>query len=195
MLRFKNLFLLLIVLTICISGCKEDKITNSDPNTDNGKITSLIINMIDTNGLSVTNRTFRYNDPDGIGEGNPATIFDTLRINANRTYYVTVTILNTTLNPADTISNKVLTQGNDYQLFYVANPNDIGTFSYLPPNDGNGNPIGLKTKWTIGGKSANRLTISLKHMPGTKPSNAPIANPPSVGTTRFELPFKVIIEP
>ena len=68
---------------------------------------------------------------------------DALRLTVVTTFNATITLLNTQVSPADTISKEVLEEGTKHQFFYQSSTNALSRFHYLAPNDDNGNPFGL----------------------------------------------------
>ena len=143
-------FLSLITFIALIStqvACKKDKPldpTNPAPNNPAELITTLKLIFTDSANTSSVN-TFVFKDADGDG-GNAPTQFDTIQLNANSTYYVSVLLLNESVSPADTISNEVAEEANEHQFFFHYNGVNI-SLTYLdadtntPPL-----PLGLSTK-------------------------------------------------
>ncbi|MBC7494456.1 MAG: type 1 periplasmic binding fold superfamily protein, partial [Flavobacterium sp.] len=78
-------------------------------------------------------------------------------------YTGTVTFLNETTNPVGNITEEILAEGVDHQLFFQA-PNAVGVFGYAD-QDVNGKPIGLKFTLTTGAATTGNLTVTLRHEP------------------------------
>jgi hypothetical protein len=172
-MKTKHLFYILLIAGIfpfLVGSCKkkEDLKAVEPPFVNPGElITTVRLIFTDSaNSSSVTTATF--NDPDGEG-GNGPTQFDTIKLSANKTYLVSVLLLDVTKSPVDTISNEVLEEANDHMFFFTHTTVGITT-SYLdmdtnsPPL-----PVGLSTKWVTGSAPANGISqVILKHQPGVK---------------------------
>lgn len=171
------LFALLIISTL-ITACGED---NPPPVNEEELITTLTLTFTDsTNTANVITTTFR--DPDGDG-GNAPTQFDTIRLEAGKTYFTEITLLDESKTPAENISDEVLEEANEHQFFFHASGANL-TITYedldtnSPPL-----PIGLNTKWVTGTASIGTTQVILKHQPDVKNgTEAP-------GETDVELDF------
>ncbi|MGZ5244345.1 MAG: hypothetical protein ACXWW0_10620, partial [Bacteroidia bacterium] len=103
-------------------------------------------------------------DADGIGGQEPTK--DSFLLDANKTYFATLTLLDETKSPAVNISEEVKEEANDHQLFYKSNHIN---FSYADEDTNNPPlPLGLKTIWRTGISGSGYVEIILKHQPGTK---------------------------
>jgi hypothetical protein len=169
-------------------SCKKDQPldpVNPVPNNPEELITTLQLIFTDSaNPSSVS--TFVFKDPDGDG-GNAPTQFDTLQLSANKTYFVSILLLDESVSPTDTISNEVAEEANDHQFFFHYNGVNVA-MTYLdadtntPPL-----PVGLSTQWKTGLAGTGTSQIILKHQPGTKNGNE--AN----GETDVDLLFSTVI--
>lgn len=151
-----------------MTGCKKDKDqVELPPAVLNSPelITSMVLQFRDS--ADATNiKTFAYRDPDGPG-GNNATVHDTIRLKSNTTYYLEVVMLDETKMPMDTISKEILKEKDAHQFFFKLSNNLPVSIQYLDL-DGNGLPVGLKTKWRMGIQANGTCQIILKHQEGTK---------------------------
>ena len=127
----KILFLALVAISI--SSCNKDD--NPAPVNEEEVITTVITKL--TFGNQIITLTSR--DLDGDGPNAPI-VTTSGNLAANTTYTGTVTFLNETVTPASNITEEVLAEGVDHQLFFQA-PTSLGTFSYSDL-DANGKPIG-----------------------------------------------------
>ena len=186
----KILSVILILITV-FAGCKKDPVT---PPNEEELITSLILSLQKQGSLIVQN--FIFNDPDGSG-GITATI-DSIIIDQAAIYSAKITLLNTQVTPADTISNEVLEEGKNHQFFYQSTPDNVlSGFTYAGDNDADGNPIGLDFEfatWNTGG--SGNLRITLRHQPnkdgaGVVAGDITNAN----GETDIEVEFPVRLKP
>lgn len=155
----------------------------SNPGNPNQEevITSVIITA--TEGSNTF--TFAYSDPDGDG-GNQPTI-DTIILSPSLVYNVSLEFIDETKNPVDTISDEILLEGDEHQIFFgITGANLTTTYADA---DINTNPIGLLSTWTTGLVSTGTLILTLKHQPGgIKDGNI------TTGETDVEITFPVRIE-
>jgi len=169
-MKIKNTLPLLtfVLVSLWLAGCKKDKDqVELPPAVLNSPelITSMVLQFRDS--ADVTNlKTFAYRDPDGPG-GNNATVHDTIRLKSNTTYYLEVVMLDETKMPMDTISKEILKEKEAHQFFFKLSNNFPVTIQYQDL-DGNGLPVGLKTKWRMGIQASGTCQIILKHQEGTK---------------------------
>ena len=166
---------------------KEDPIV---PNEEE-LITTLIYTLTPVGGGSPVE--FRFTDLDG--DGGDAPVITNGTLSANTTYSGVITLLNETESPADVISEEVADEAEDHQFFYALNSFGFdGNIAYADA-DGNGNPIGLQTTFTIGAPSTASLTITLRHEPdksATSVSDGDITN--AGGETDIEVTFEVNVQ-
>lgn len=182
---FQKLLTMGLIVTAVFASCKKDDVEDPHDHNEEELITTVTLAFTDSaNTANVLYYTFA--DPDGEG-GNGPTTFDTVKLQANTTYLVSVTLLNESGADVDTISNEVLEEGVDHQFFFnVTNT----TVSYTDTDD-NGNPIGLQTKWVVGNVGTGTAQVVLKHQPDVK---APAPGNQSLGETDVEVGFPLVIE-
>lgn len=154
------------------------------------EVINTVILSLQKSGTTIA-QNYVFNDPDGDGALNPTV--DSIIIEKAALYNATITLLNTTVSPADTISKEVLEEGIDHQFFYQSTPNTILSSFVYNDIDENGKPIGLSfginTSNTIG---TGILKIILRHQPNktaTGVSSGDITN--ANGETDVEVDFPV----
>ncbi len=202
-------FSLIIILTF--NACfKKNKL---DANVENPLLPANENEVITTMKLSITDGTttlnYQFKDPDGDGGivGAYGNLSNTLtaqsdsviNLSINKTYTVSILLLDETKAVADTISNAVLSEGVDHMFFFnsinpTGNPYSVyltgsmTTITYLDL-DANLRGIGLLTKWQAPSMAMAKsiVTVSLRHQPGVK--NGTYA----LGDTDIEIPFKLKI--
>jgi hypothetical protein len=199
------------ILALSFSACKKDKKNEPTPETpappanENEVITTLRLSVFD----GTTTINYQYKDPDGDGGivgayGNLSNTLTTqsdsvINFTINKTYTVSILLLDETKTLTDTISNAVLSEGVDHMFFFNAtnptgNPYSVyltgsmTTITYLDL-DANLRGIGLLTKWQAPSMAMAKsiVTVSLRHQPGVK--NGTYAP----GDTDIEIPFKLKI--
>lgn len=179
----------IFILIFLLNSCKKDEKlnpVNPAPVNQQELITTVKLIFTDSANTSFVS-SFNFRDPDGEG-GNAPMEFDTIQLNANKTYWVSILLLDESKSPIDTISNEVLDEANDHQFFFHhAGVSVSTTYSDLDSNNPP-QPIGLQTKWKSGMPSSGTSQIILKHQPGTK--NGSEAN----GETDVDLLFTTIVQ-
>jgi hypothetical protein len=188
----KNTIIALYIIAgigLTITGCKKDDDLVDVPQpvvNEQEIITSLFLQLTD----SATNTPFdtvAFRDLDGDGANAPIQ-WDTVRLNANTTYLMSVLLLNEIPNPADTISNEVAEEANDHQFFF----NIVGvslTHTYLDQDNNTPPlPLGLDNKIRTGSTGSGTFQIVLKHQPGTKDGQQ------TTGDSDIDVTFQTIIQ-
>lgn len=180
---------ILLVASFCfmfLTSCKKDDTDPKNPGDPNDSelITTIQLVFKDTSGAT-NDRVFVFSDPDGDG-GNPPTVFDTIRIDSQKVYDVTILLLDESKTPVDTVSNEVLAEADEHLFFFFHSGVNINS-TYLD-NDGNGLGLGLKSRWVSGAASSGNSRIVLKHQPGVKDGTfAP-------GETDIDISFSSVVQ-
>ena len=153
----KNLSILAIAVVAIVSliACSKN---DPQPINEDELITTITTTL--KNGSETT--TLEYKDLDGDGPYEPS-VNVSGNLKAATSYIGTVTFLNETTNPIGNITEEILAEGVDHQLFFQA-PSAIGTFAYAD-QDANGKPIGLSFTLTTGAATTGNLTVTLRHQP------------------------------
>jgi hypothetical protein len=114
--------------------------------------------------------SFQYDDPDGPGGNAPTK--DDITLAPNKTYSVTLQLLNKTTNPVEDITEEIEEEADAHRFYYeVASGSNI-TISGLD-NDPNGVPLGVTSTWTTtGAATTGKVKITLRHYPATPPGKA-----------------------
>ncbi|MSP69390.1 MAG: hypothetical protein EXR20_03885 [Bacteroidetes bacterium] len=182
----KLLFATLAVATIW-TGCKKDKDLVPVPQpvqNESEVITTMKLTFVDSSNISnIKYATFR--DPDGDG-GLGYDIFDTIRLEPNKTWITTIILLNETVSPADTISNEVLEEGVDH--LFCFSPTGISATVIKTDLDANSLPIGLQSKWRTTATGLGTMQVELRHQPGIKDGSC------TPGDTDIDVVFQTQIQ-
>jgi hypothetical protein len=184
--KTKVLFASILLATIW-AGCKRDKDLVPVPQPIQNEpevITTMKLTFVDSaNPSNIRFASFR--DPDGDG-GASFDIFDTIKLQPNKTWNTSILLLNETVSPADTISNEVLEEGADH-LFCFSPSGNSATVTRTDL-DANGRVIGLKSKWRTGAAGSGTMQVELKHQPGIKNGTC------GIGNTDIDVLFKTKIQ-
>lgn len=157
-------------------------------NDEQENITTLRFIAVDvTSGVGAID-TFEFSDPDGPG-GNSPLIFDTIRLQPNKSYVVGLQVWDESKTPMVDLSPEIITKGEEHQFFYLSNM--VGFNVTYSDKDVNSNPIGLNTQWNtpVGDQNGN-LQVVLKHQPKSK---TPAPGNINAGETDVDVTFPVMI--
>jgi len=163
-------------------SCKKDN--DVDPNEEE-LITTLKVSLLPSG--STTPLVFTFRDPDGPGGAAP-TVFDSIIVDANRSYAATLQFLNESVSPAEDITAEISAESNDHQIYFqpatvAINVSNLNT-------DGKGLPLGLTSTWQTGTAGIGKMKITLKHKPGSKAAGDPVTK----GETDVEVEFNARVK-
>ena len=178
--------LFLSFLFFHLISCKKEPIV--DPN-EGELITTVKVKLTDLLQGSSSVKEFVFQDLDGEGGVAPQRL-DQIIVSKGRSYKCEVELLNESVNPVDQVTEEVLKEGVDHQLYFTATPSGLTSFTY-GDKDANGLPIGITTFWNTGSNAGSgTLNITLKHKPGIKkPDDAMV-----VGDTDLSIDFKFTVQ-
>jgi hypothetical protein len=132
-----------------------------DHDHDHDAVTTVMLELIEQGTTDTTRVT--WEDLDGIGGNNPNRI-DTLALKTGKTYLGTVRFENRAKSPAENITEEVLEDADEHQVFYTVS-NSLGQVTVLD-KDGRGLPLGLTfsiATTTAAAAVPGALTLSLYH--------------------------------
>lgn len=187
-MKFPAYLISIALFLAIIPGCKkDDDLVNNPPPVINEPevITTIKLVFSDSSDASIT-RTAMFRDPDGDG-GAAYDVFDTIRLNAGKTWNAEVFLLNETVLPADTISSEVRSETGEHLICY--NPSNVHLGIEILDTDSKGLPLGLLSKWRTGAAGTGSIRIQLKHQPDAKNGSC------EPGETDLEVTFPIIIDP
>lgn len=185
LLRFS---LLLSAASLLLSSCEKDKDEHEEHEEE--VITTLQLSFAPTDGGNTV--TYKYEDLDGDG-GNAPTI-DQIVLAPNKTYNVSLQLLNKTVNPPADITEEVEEEGHAHRFYYEPSTGSNITVANLN-NDTNGMPLGITSTWTTSGAGTGNIKITLRHYGGNPPNKAandPVNSPKSA--TDIEVVFNTSIQ-
>ena len=182
--------LTLVAVTALIACRKDDPVVPLPPAPNEEELITTVRLTFTSSGGTET-KEFLFSDLDGVGGNPPVITADPL--SADSLYSVSIELLNASVTPAVDVSAEVAAEAEAHQFFYqVSGAN--ATVSYAD-TDGNGNPIGLSTEWTLGASSAGTVVVTLRHLPdksGNGVSSGEITN--AGGETDIEVSFPLVIQ-
>lgn len=155
----KSLILTSVFISlISIMSCSDDP---EDPIIENEEevITTLTYTLTPSEGGSAV--VLSYQDLDGDGANEPTITNGTL--SAETTYSGSMTLLNETESPAESITEEIEEEDADHQFFFETTVSGLSV-AYADTDD-DGNPVGLASTLTTGSAGSGNLTVTLKHEP------------------------------
>lgn len=168
-------------LMIIIIGCNQN---DPEPVNEEEVITTIEVGLMPEGGGNQV--TLRFFDEDG-ELGNVAPIISASgSLKTGTVYMAEIRLLNETVNPPIDVALEVSEEAEDH--LFCFSPDGSITVTY-EDEDANGLPVGLMTSWEAAGVGNERMTVSLRHQPGTKDGNCP-----GTGDTDVEVTFDVTIE-
>ena len=172
------------LLSIAMIGCSDD---DSAPEVINDEelITTVILTLTQESGDQVVLTTV---DLDGDGPDEPVTTV-VGNFAENTQYQGAVRFLNETETPAEEITEEVLEEADEHQVFYTTT-DGLNIETQYEDEDSQGNPLGLQITLTTGAASQGSLTVTLRHEP-VKPNDGLDS---AGGETDIATSFDVTIE-
>jgi len=179
--------LALISLTTMFGACgkKEDPIP-----VEQELITTLRLTVSDSMGIS---SVFDYRVENGFGNGGGTVEIDTLKLQPNQSYTMSVQVLNEQEDPVEDITQEVISESEDHLFLFISNP-ATGTGSVTTSNgslDSLGRPFNQTVTVATGGAGSGTFTVYLMHDPTDKTGTTPAT---SGGETDVEAVFPVVIQ-
>jgi hypothetical protein len=181
--------LVIAFVSVAIIACKDD----DDDSVKNGKttvnpneeelITTVEAIFSDTNGVALD--TFKFEDPDGLG-GDAPTI-DTIRLNSNSKYDLSIRFLDESdSTDVENITAEIQAEDDEHLICFEEKTSNALNIS---KTDSDGTyPIGLSSRWEVGAAANGSIVISLKHQPGVKDGSC------SPGETDIEVEFPLVLK-
>lgn len=189
--RVHSIAAALITSAALLTACKKDKDDDHQHDHDHEQelITTVQLRFLPSVGSE--QKQFIWRDADGDGGNPPVITADTLA--AGIIYAVGIEVLNESVSPADTITAEIRNEAAAHQFFFqVTGANAAVAYA---DSDGNGNPVGLASTWTIGTASAGTVKVTLRHQPNKGAPGVSAGNITNAGgDTDIEVVFPLVIE-
>lgn len=186
--RIKLYSLAVFAAILTTTACGSD---DPEPVNEEELITTLRVTFTGTgpNEGEVVTATFK--DLDGTGGNDPEITNPVLA--ANGSYDVSVAFLNEAESPAENITLEVQEEGDEHQVFFVAN-NITFTYQY-DDQDVNSKPIGLSGSVLVGAAGTGTLQVLLIHEPNKDATGVSGGDPTNAGgETDISVTFNVTIQ-
>lgn len=182
-----SLLITLFSTILIFTACKKDP---EDVNEEE-VITTLLYTLTPDGGGTPVILSFR--DLDGEDGNDPVVMGGTLA--ANQNYSGALELLNESESPAEDITEEIEEEDDEHQFFFESTVNGLSVAYDEEDVDGDGNPVGLKTKLTTGSAGSGTLKVTLKHMPEKSASgvaDGDISN--AGGNTDIEVQFDIDVQ-
>jgi len=179
-MQIKKMLAIFVLLTTAFASCKKDAHEHNDEEV----ITTLRLTFAPVGGG--TNLVYQYDDADGPGGNQPTK--EEIVLQPNKSYNVTLQLLNKTVNPAADKTDEIKQEGTSHRFYYEPAAGTNITVSGLD-NDANGVALGLSSNWVSGAAATGKMKITLRHYGGNPPGKA--ANDP-VNSTKSSTDLEVL---
>ena len=172
------------LLTLAMLGCSDDDTTPEIINEDE-LITTVILTLTPDSGDQVVLTTI---DLDGDGPDEPVTTV-VGNLSENTQYQGAVQFLNDTEDPAEDITQEVIEEADEHQVFYTISEG-LNIQTTYEDQDSQGIPLGVQITLSTGAASEGSLSVTLRHEP-VKPNDGLDS---AGGETDIATSFDVTIE-
>jgi hypothetical protein len=180
--RWVKLFSGAALLAFTLTACSKDK---DEVVNEEELITTVILNFQEVGGVDAFIVEFR--DPDGEG-GNPPTAFSDITLKPDANYSCNITMLNESVNPAESITDEIEEEADDHELFLI--PSGANIDITRVDLDSKNLPVGLSSTWATGNASTGTVRVVLKHKPGSKAAGDAVTK----GETDIDLNFTAKVQ-
>jgi hypothetical protein len=171
--------LFFVATLLLISSCGEDP----EPVNEEELITTVKLTFTPV-GFVGSVQTFTWRDLDGDGPIQP--VIETIALSNNRTYAVSIELLNESETPPEDITEEI-DEERDEHLFCFETTNGLNLSITRTDTDGTFE-VGLESEWATGNASTGSVTVILKHQPGVKNGSC------DLGEVDVEATFPVTIQ-
>jgi hypothetical protein len=179
----KSIFL--IATSSLFVACNNDDNSVPPPVNEEELITTVKVDF--KNQANVVVATVTFKDLDGDGPNAPV-IEQIGTLMANTAYTFSTTFLNESVNPIEDISEEILEEDEDHQVFYNGS---LGSFTSYGDTDANNKPVGLTGVYTTGATGTNKnFVVTLRHLPNKSANGVSAGNITNAGgETDIEATF------
>ena len=171
------------VFMILLGSCSKN-VSNPNNENEHEAINKIEFVFAETSGASTS---FIMEDPDGDG-GNPPSRIDTIKLNNNKQYSLTIKIYNISSGVVKEVSATVLEQATSHEFYFI--PSGVSVSIQKTDKDKNGYPIGFLSTWQTASAGAGSLLFKLMHKTALKGPN----DGPNVGHSDIQLNLPIIIK-
>lgn len=186
MKNIKNISL--AVLGLLVFSCNDDDTIAPPVTNEEELITTVKVTL--TNGSNSI--ILQSKDLDGDGPNAPV-VTASGNLAANTTYSGTIQFLNESVNPVDNITEEILAEDEDHQVFYQL-ASGLGTLTYTDL-DSNNKPVGLAFSYQTTSANSGNLIVTLRHLPNKSASGVSTGDITNAGgSTDAQVTLPVTIQ-
>jgi hypothetical protein len=171
------------VFMMLMVGCSKD-VSNPNDENEHEAINKIEFVFAETSGATTS---FIMEDPDGDG-GNPPSRIDTIKLNSNKQYNLTVKVYNIANGVVKDVSATVLMQATSHEFYFI--PSGVSVTVQKTDKDKSGYPIGFSSSWQTAGAGTGSILFKLMHKTALKGPN----DGPNVGHSDIQLNLPIIIK-
>lgn len=180
--KWVKLFSGAALLAFTMSACSKDK---DEVVNEEELITTVALSFQEVGTVNAFSVVFR--DTDGEG-GNPPSTFDEIILKPNADYSCSITLLNESVNPAESITDEIEEEADDHEFFLI--PSGANIDITRVDLDSKNLPVGLSSTWATGNASTGTVRVVLKHKPGSKAAGDAVTK----GDTDIDLNFTAKVQ-
>ncbi len=156
----KNVLLFLLTSALSWSCSKEAPA----PEDENELITTVQLTFLEGTNA----QTFEWEDTDG--DGGKAPTIQNITLKANKSYKLSIKLLDESKMPATEITEEVGEESDEHLIVYTPTPSNLLSYSY-DDKDKNGLPIGILGTIKTNNVGAGTLKVQLRHQPPVNGKN------------------------
>lgn len=189
MKRFKTMASLAFSATILFAACEKDKVENPKP-VEQELITTVQLTLTSLGDV----KTYTYKVENGFTSGTPGAIqADTIKMQANKTYYAELKILNEKASPAQDLTGEIQSESNTHLFLYNSDPSSGPGSVYFTngSKDGSNQNFNLTGNLNSNGAGNGTVRLYLLHAPTNKNG---INTEETGGETDMAASFPVVIQ-
>jgi len=181
----RTLWVLLLAAAVTVTACKKD---DEQAPEENELITTVTLSFTEVG--TTTARTVTYKDADG--DGGAAPTIGKLSLAPNKTYDLTVQILDETKTPVANVGDEVAEEKDEHLFVYTPMPANLLTVT-ITDKDSRNFPVGLRARAVTTAAGTGKLQVVLRHQPPV--GGNPVKNgTPGPGSSDFDGTFDVEIK-
>ena len=177
--------IILPVILLALGACKKDQneVGTPVPPNEQELITTVTLHFYEK-GNSANHVMASFKDIDGVG-GEDATI-DTIMLDTNTTYEVSIDLLDESKDPTEVITEEVKEEGAEHIFCFEPSQSDVNIT--ITDTDGT-HPIGLESEWVTGSSGSGTVKVTLKHQPDSVKDGTC-----AQGETDVEVDFNIVVK-
>lgn len=178
---YQNIIAAIAILSV-LAACKDTEDAKNE--SEHEAITTVEL-LFSKNGSPVD--SFYYDDPDGDG-GNPPIRMDSIVLDTQTTYIVSIRLYNKTKNPVADVTNTILEQATSHEIFLLSSSAELQITR--TDRDASGYPLGLTSLWRTLSYANASVRLKLMHKPLLKGPN----DDSNKGHSDVDITFPILIQ-